>query len=101
MASVVSSDVSAAVASFLPAAAEESRGGARDMIEAGVLDGVSGASGLHVWPELPSGVISTKVNTSTALRTAWIPYWPSQSGRCCLCMLEPCCQRVASVTVIG
>ena len=101
MASMVSSDVSAAIASVLPAAAEESRGGARDMIEAGVLEGVSGASGLHVWPELPSGVISTKVNTSTALRAAWIPHWPSQSGRCCLCMLKPCCQRVASVTVIG
>ena len=36
------------------------------MIEAGVLDGVSGASGLHVWPELPSGVISTKVNIEIA-----------------------------------
>ena len=52
-----------AKASDLPAAAEESRGGARDMIEAGVLEGVSGAAGLHVWPQLPSGVISTKANT--------------------------------------
>lgn len=74
MASVLSSNVSAATACFLPAAAEESRGGARDMVEAGVLGGVSGAAGLHVWPELPSGVISTKVHTPTALRSAWIPY---------------------------
>jgi IAA-amino acid hydrolase len=46
--------------------AEESRGGARDMIEAGVLEGVSGAAALHVWPELPSGVISTKAGTIMA-----------------------------------
>jgi hypothetical protein len=43
-------------------AGEESRGGAVDMIEAGALDGVSGISGLHVWPDSPSGVITTKAN---------------------------------------
>lgn len=42
-------------------AAEESRGGAHDMIATGALDGADGISGIHVWPEIPSGTISTKV----------------------------------------
>ncbi|MEX2581930.1 MAG: amidohydrolase [Gemmatimonadota bacterium] len=37
--------------------AEEGMGGARRMIEAGVLDGVDAALGLHVWSPLPSGVV--------------------------------------------
>jgi amidohydrolase len=37
--------------------AEEGMGGARRMVEEGVLDGVDAALGLHVWLPLPSGVI--------------------------------------------
>ena len=37
--------------------AEEGLGGALGMIEAGVLDGVDAALGLHVWLGLPSGVV--------------------------------------------
>ncbi|HEY0015440.1 MAG TPA: amidohydrolase [Longimicrobium sp.] len=37
--------------------AEEGLGGAVGMIEAGVLDGVDAALGLHVWLGLPSGVV--------------------------------------------
>jgi amidohydrolase len=37
--------------------AEEGLGGARLMIEEGVLDGVDAALGLHIWLGLPSGVV--------------------------------------------
>jgi amidohydrolase len=37
--------------------AEEGGGGARRMVEEGVLDGVDAALGLHVWLGLPSGVV--------------------------------------------
>lgn len=37
--------------------AEEGLGGARRMIEEGVLDGVDAALGLHIWTGLPSGVV--------------------------------------------
>jgi amidohydrolase len=37
--------------------AEEGGGGARRMIEAGLLEGVDAAFGLHVWSALPSGVV--------------------------------------------
>ena len=37
--------------------AEEGLGGAMGMIDAGVLDGVDAALGLHVWLGLPSGVV--------------------------------------------
>src|SRR5690606_32638419 len=37
--------------------AEEGMGGASRMVEAGVLDGVDAALGLHVWLPLPSGVV--------------------------------------------
>lgn len=47
---------------MLPAA-EEGRGGALDMIEAGALQGVSSIAGLHVWPDSPSGTVTTKVHT--------------------------------------
>ncbi len=39
---------------------EEGGGGARIMIEEGVLKGVDAIFGLHVWAEFPSGVIATK-----------------------------------------
>ena len=37
--------------------AEEGRGGAKRMIEEGVLDGVERVFGLHVWNELPTGTV--------------------------------------------
>ncbi len=37
--------------------AEEGMGGARRMVEAGVLEGVDAAIGLHLWLELPLGVV--------------------------------------------
>ena len=40
---------------------EESRGGAVDMIAEGALEGVAGVAGIHVWPSLLSGTISSKV----------------------------------------
>jgi amidohydrolase len=40
--------------------AEESAGGARPMIEAGVLDGIDRVIGLHVWSELPVGQVSIR-----------------------------------------
>jgi len=40
--------------------AEEGAGGARPMIDAGVLDGIDRVIGLHVWSELPVGKISVR-----------------------------------------
>lgn len=37
--------------------AEEGMGGARRMVQEGVLDGVDGALGLHIWLDLPLGVV--------------------------------------------
>jgi amidohydrolase len=42
---------------FQPAEECSPRGGARTMIENGVLDGVDAILGLHVWPSLPVGTI--------------------------------------------
>ncbi|MDQ6883221.1 MAG: M20 family metallopeptidase [Candidatus Dormibacteraeota bacterium] len=40
--------------------AEEGAGGARAMVEAGVLDGVDRVVGLHVWAGLPTGQVSVR-----------------------------------------
>jgi amidohydrolase len=40
--------------------AEECAGGAKPMIEAGVLDGIDRVIGLHVWSELPVGQVSVR-----------------------------------------
>jgi amidohydrolase len=40
--------------------AEECAGGARPMIDAGVLDGIDRVIGLHVWSELPVGQVSVR-----------------------------------------
>ena len=40
--------------------AEEKAGGAKPMIEAGVLDGIDRVIGLHVWSELPVGQVSLR-----------------------------------------
>lgn len=44
--------------------AEESGGGARDIVESGVFDeyGVSAIFGLHLWPDLPAGLIASRKN---------------------------------------
>ncbi|GAB4218042.1 MAG: amidohydrolase [Synechococcales cyanobacterium] len=46
--------------------AEESPGGAKPMIEAGVLAGVEGMVGLHLWNNLPLGTIGVKSGPSMA-----------------------------------
>lgn len=45
---------------FQPAEELSPKGGSRDMIAAGALDGVDAVFGLHVWPELPIGTFGTK-----------------------------------------
>lgn len=45
--------------------AEEGPGGAFDMVAAGALQGVSAVAGLHVFPSVPSGIITTKVFSQT------------------------------------
>ena len=40
--------------------AEEGGAGGRKMVEEGILEGVSAAFGLHVWPEIPMGRIASK-----------------------------------------
>lgn len=53
---------------FIFQPAEEMLGGARHMIEAGVLDSpyVDGIVGLHLWPDLPTGVFGVKSGTVMA-----------------------------------
>lgn len=46
--------------------AEEMYGGAKPMIESGVLEGVDLILGLHIWPELPFGVVGSRVGTIMA-----------------------------------
>lgn len=40
---------------------EEGGGGGKLLVDAGVLKGVKAVFGMHVWPDLPSGVVATKV----------------------------------------
>jgi amidohydrolase len=46
--------------------AEECGGGARPMIEAGVLDGIDRVIGLHVWAGLPLGQVSVRAGAMMA-----------------------------------
>lgn len=48
--------------------AEEGKGGAVDMVAEGALEGVAGVAGLHVWPGLASGVISSRVSRLNSAR---------------------------------
>ena len=41
--------------------AEEGGAGGKIMVDEGVMEGVLGIHGVHVWPNLPSGTISTRV----------------------------------------
>ncbi len=45
---------------FQPSEEDNPRGGARGMIEAGALEGVSALFGLHLWPDLSSGSIESR-----------------------------------------
>ena len=51
---------------FLFQPAEEAEGGAYPMIQAGVLDGVDGAFGAHLWGSTPEGVVSIKYGAMMA-----------------------------------
>lgn len=44
--------------------AEEGLAGGKIVAESGVLEGIQALHGLHVWPDLPSGTIASKVMTS-------------------------------------
>lgn len=55
-------------------AAEESRGGAKDMLETGALDGIDGIAGIHVWPDTPSGTITTKASSTQCIPLHSIPF---------------------------
>jgi IAA-amino acid hydrolase len=46
--------------------AEEGGAGGKAMVDAGDLGGVAGVSGIHVWPGLPTGVVSSRAGTLMA-----------------------------------
>ena len=48
--------------------AEEGKGGGKLVADSGILDGVRALHGLHVWPDLPSGVIASKASICFALQ---------------------------------
>ncbi|MCS7099062.1 MAG: M20 family metallopeptidase [Sulfolobales archaeon] len=50
--------------------AEEGGAGAKKIVEEGALDDVSAIFGLHVWSELPSGVIATRKGPANASSTS-------------------------------
>ena len=52
--------------------AEEGGAGAKKLVEEGVLEGVKAIFGLHVWSELPSGVIATRGGPMNASATSFM-----------------------------
>ncbi len=52
--------------------AEEGGAGAKKLVEEGVLDGVKAVFGIHVWAELPSGVIATRRGPMNASATSFM-----------------------------
>ena len=44
--------------------AEEGGAGGKFMVDEGIMEGVLGVHGIHVWPHLPSGTISTRVSAN-------------------------------------
>jgi len=52
--------------------AEEGGAGAKKLVEEGVLEGVKAIFGLHVWAELPSGVIATRGGPMNASATSFM-----------------------------
>ena len=47
--------------------AEEGLAGGKTVVESGVLEGVKALHGLHVWPDLPTGVLASRVEVSALL----------------------------------
>jgi amidohydrolase len=52
--------------------AEEGGAGAKKLVEEGVLDGVKAIFGIHVWAELPSGIIATRKGPMNASATSFM-----------------------------
>jgi amidohydrolase len=52
--------------------AEEGGAGAKKLVEEGVLDGVKAIFGIHVWAELPSGIIATRRGPMNASATSFM-----------------------------
>lgn len=44
---------------------EESYAGAKAVVDSGVLKGVTGVHGLHVWPSLQTGVLASRVSLAS------------------------------------
>jgi IAA-amino acid hydrolase len=51
--------------------AEEGGAGGKVMADGGVLDGVAGIAGLHVWPGLDTGVVGSRAGTVMAAAGRW------------------------------
>lgn len=69
---------------FQPAEELSPVGGARSMIDAGALDGADAVFGMHVWPNLPLGVVGIKPGPAMAASdhfTIHITGKPSHAGR--------------------
>ena len=60
--------------------AEEGGAGGKFMVEEGVMEGVLGIHGIHVWPHLDSGVISTRVSSNSKKKLNWIRIKPNTLG---------------------
>lgn len=70
--------------------AEEAEGGARHVLESGALRSVSAIHGLHVWPPLKSGMLTTRVSWRDSLhlgvcqcRTSLLLQMLLRAGICC------------------
>lgn len=63
---------------FQPAEEDAPRGGAREMIGRGALEGVSRVLGLHLWPDLPVGTVGLRAG---ALMAASDPFTVTIEGR--------------------
>ena len=63
--------------------AEEGGAGGKRFVEAGALEGVLGVHGIHVWPGIPAGIITSRV---TPASQALIPCF-SKPEACLRCML--------------
>lgn len=49
--------------------AEEGKGGGKLVADSGILDGVKALHGLHVWPDLPTGVIASKASNKVNVQS--------------------------------
>ena len=53
--------------------AEEGGAGGKFMVDEGIMEGVLGVHGIHVWPHLPSGTISTRVSANQLISATKAP----------------------------